>query len=301
MALVTFTYITYNHNGTGVRHHHFSSSNVLTSLPSHNFPGSTDNNPGNDSAFAPDKWNDLPFAFMSIHAAADGNHLYTSPGNQSFLVGSSNVDVLVVYAPEGTSGPDGGPGIWVDAFNVDTGAFSDDVNFIKVFTPPTPPDNLDSAKTDIANWDGSISTHTAEHIRASDKVDGSAPFLEWKQIILPSSTSNSKDQDIKEGESNQVWFAFYQTPKKPTLNIDGNWKAYDPLWWLHSWWGHGPDPGPDVRVWAQQYLLAANLSKTAQHAATPEVRMMALQTAYKQIESALESLKVEMRGAEYKR
>ena len=178
MAIVTFSYITYNHNGTGVRHHHFSSSNNLTTLSPHSFPNSTNGNPGNDSVFAPDNWNNLPFAFMSINGAPNGNQLYTTSGNQSFLVGSSDVAVLVVYAPQGTPGPDGGPGIWVDAFNVETGTFSDDLHFITVLTPPTPPDNIDNPKTDFANSDGSISTEAPEHIRASDTIDsGSVSFI----------------------------------------------------------------------------------------------------------------------------
>ena len=299
MAVVTFTYITYNHNGTGVRHHHFTSSNDLTSLPSHNFPGSSDSSPGSDSAFAPATWGSLPFAFMSINGAVGGNKLYTSAGNQSFMVGSSNVAVLVVYAPESTPGPDGGPGIWVDAFNVNTGMFSDDINFIQVLTPPTPPDNPDSGMTTYANWEGVISTNNAEHMRASNTVDSGVPFLEWKQIIPPDSISNLKDQDIAQGQSNQIWFAFYQTPTPPNWGrIDDKYRAYDWLWWLHSWWGHGPDPGPDQRVWIQQYMAAMDLSQIAQRV-PPEVRTMVLQAAYKQVSLSLESIKGEMSGTQY--
>ncbi len=294
MAIVTFTYLNYNHSGTGVRHHHFSSANNLTVLPPHTHNGSTDSHPDNDSAFAPDTWGGLPFAFMSINSAADGNHLYTSPGNQSFLVGSSDVAVLVVYGPKSTPGPDGGPGIWVDAFNVDTGTFSDDLHFITVLTPPTPPDTIDTAKTNFANSDGSISTAAAEHIRASNAVDSGVPFLEWKQIIPPTVNSNSKDQDIKKNESGEIWFAFYQSGSGPSFRRPIGDLAYDPLWWLHSWWGHGPDPGPDEK-WMQQAIAAYALAATATRV-SPELREMVLKIAVKQLGSAAASIEHEISG-----
>src|SRR5207302_8404998 len=116
--------------------------------------------------------NNLPFAFMSINGAADGNHLYTSAGNQSFSVGASDVVVLVVYGPVGRIESGGGPGIWVDAFNVNAGNFSDDLHFINILTPPTPPNTIDNSKTNFASSDGEVSSLGAEHIRASATVDG---------------------------------------------------------------------------------------------------------------------------------
>jgi hypothetical protein len=84
----------------------------------------------------------VPFAFMSIVGNADDNHLYTEPGNRDVISGSYNITILVVYAPAGGIGVDGGPGVWVDAFNVNTGQFSDSPTFMQVFRPPTPPDSL---------------------------------------------------------------------------------------------------------------------------------------------------------------
>ena len=217
MAHVITKYIVYNHNGTGVRHHHFNASNNITSETDENYPGTTDNNPGSGIA---DGWptlpfggNNLPFAFMSINGAADGNHLYTSAGNQSFPVGASDVEVLVVYGPVGGIGVDGGPGIWVDAFNVNTGDFSDDLHFITILTPPTPPDTIDNGKTDFANSDGEVSSLSAEHIRASATIDEGVPFLEWKKIIPSESILNLKDFDMAQNETGEIWFAFYQSPR----------------------------------------------------------------------------------------
>ncbi len=169
MVNTRIRYIVNNHNGGGVRHHHFGiQNNIVNEADGSAAPGDTLNALG--FAVLPFNGANLPFAFMSVHGAADGNHLYTSPGNQLVPVGNADVDILVVYAPVGGIGSRGGPGVWVDAFNVDTGDFSDS-NFIQVLTPPTPPDTLDSAKSTFANSDGEVSTVAAENLRAFPEVD----------------------------------------------------------------------------------------------------------------------------------
>jgi hypothetical protein len=178
-------YIVYTHGGSGVRHHHFSTqNNIIDEADGHASTGDTIPAQGFPIQFF--NGSPVPFAFMSVHGAADGNQLYTEPGNQSVSVGTTDVDILVVYAPPGGIGVGGGPGIWVDAFNVDAGDFSDSLDFIQVLTPPTPPDTVDAAKTTFGNLDGGVSTTTAENVRANAHVDG-VPFLEWKKIVpLPS-------------------------------------------------------------------------------------------------------------------
>src|SRR5262245_30166647 len=150
MAHVITKYIVCNHNGTGVRHHHFNASNNITGETDENYPGTTDDNPRSDSD---DGWATLPFggdtlrfAFMSVSVAADRSQPFTSGGHQLCPVGASEVEVLIAYGPVGGIGVDGGPGIWVDAFNVNTGDFSDDLHFITILTPPTPPDTIDNDK-----------------------------------------------------------------------------------------------------------------------------------------------------------
>ena len=252
MAHVSTQYIVYNHGGTGVRHHHFSSANDIISATDDNYPGSSDNSPGTHTcygfALSPDT-NQYPFAFMAVAGNVGTQHLFTSPGNPVIEVGSNNVTVLVVYGPVGGTGTNGDPGVWVDAFNLDTGAFSDDLHFISVLTPPTPPDNIDNAKTSWANQDGSISTVTAEHIRASQTIDGSAQFVEWKQIMSPASINNSRDVDLGQGDTNKIWFAFYQTPpplQVPKINEEGSvWMYLSPGVLVGAGgWGIGPDGKP---------------------------------------------------------
>ncbi len=208
MINTTIKYIIYNHNGGGIRHHHFGiQNNIINEADGQASPGDTINALG--FATLPFNGNNLPFAFMSVHGAADGNHLYTTPGNQTVSVGTSNIDILVVYAPVGGIGSDGGPGVWVDAFNVDTGSFSDSLDFIKVLTPPTPPDSVDAPKTTFANMEGEVSTATAENIRANQVVDG-VPFIKWKKIIPTESITNTPDIPLTQNETGEIWFAFYQ-------------------------------------------------------------------------------------------
>src|SRR4051812_29209217 len=179
MINTTIKYIVYTHGGTGVRHHHFGlQNNIIDQANGNASTGDTLNALG--FATLPFNGSVLPFAFMSVHGAADGNHLFTSPGNQQVIVGSSDIDILVVYAPPGgIGGSGGGPGVWVDAFNVDTGVFSDSLAFIEVLTPPTPPDIIDVPKTNFGNSDGEIPTISAENVRANSQVDG-VPFMEWR-------------------------------------------------------------------------------------------------------------------------
>lgn len=208
MINTTIKYIVYTHSGGGVRHHHFGiQNNIIDEADGQASSGDTINALG--FATLPFNGDNLPFAFMSVHGAADGNHLYTTPGNQTVSVGASNIDILVVYAPVGGIGSNGGPGIWVDAFNVDTGTFSDSLDFITVLTPPTPPDSVDAPKTTFANMEGEVSTVAAENIRANHHVDG-VPFLEWKRIIPGASITNIVDIHLSQNETGEIWFAFYQ-------------------------------------------------------------------------------------------
>lgn len=253
MINTTIKYIVYTHNGGGVRHHHFGiQNNIIDEADGQASPGDTINALG--FATLPFNSVNLPFAFMSVHGAADGNHLYTTPGNQTVPVGASNIDILVVYAPVGGIGSGGGPGIWVDAFNVDTGNFSDSLDFIKVLTPPTPPDSVDAPKSTFANMEGEVSTVTAENIRANLHVDG-VPFLEWKRIIPNALITNTPDINLLQNETGEIRFAFYQTPSTPVVSIDHVREVIEAgiMIWTgddtcgnggHRIPGHGPGPSP---------------------------------------------------------
>jgi hypothetical protein len=200
-------YVAYTRTGGGVRHHHFGiQNNIINEADGKAVAGDVINALG--FASLPLNGNNLPFAFMSVHGAADGNHLYTSPGNQTVPVGNSNIDILAIYAPAGGIGSGGGPGVWVDAFNVDTGSFSDS-DFVQVLTPPTPPDTVDNPKTSRANMEGDVSTIAAENVSAFASVDG-VPFLEWKEILPSTAVMTPREVDLSKDET-AIMFAFYQS------------------------------------------------------------------------------------------
>jgi hypothetical protein len=291
-------YIVYNHNGTGVRHHHFTTSNdIIAEADGH--ASATDNIVAQGFPFQWFGGQTVPFAFMSVHGAADGNHLYTSPGNQNVAVGSSDVDILVVYAPPGgIGGPNGGPGVWVDAFDVDAGDFSDDLNFIQVLTPPTPPDSVDSAKTTYANNEGVVSTLAAEDIRASTSVDSGIPFLEWKKIVPSESLDNMREVNLMQNESGEIWLAFYQTPTgggpvPPRNYQEGTWVS-----WGVMVDGGGPTGAGPVPPWNPFVMqLAAGLALAdAAGKVSPKLQADVLDLAARQISIAAKAIENEMQA-----
>ena len=253
MVHTTTKYIVYTHTGGGVRHHHFGAqNNIIDEADGSAAQGDTLTALGIPTMQFGASY--VPFAFMSVHGGADGNKLYTSPGNQSVLVGTSDIDILVVYAPPGGIGVNGGPGIWVDAFNVDSGEFSDSLDFIEVLTPPTPPDTIDTAKTTVGNQDGGIPTVMAETVRANTQVDG-VPFLEWKRITATPMIQSETDIHLAQNETGEIWFAFYQSMKSAVSSIPRVREAL--MGGMMVWTGddrcgngghfvpwHGPGPSP---------------------------------------------------------
>ena len=292
-------YIVYNHSGTGVRHHHFSTSNdIIAEADGHASTGDT--LPAQGFPFQFYGGQNVPFAFMSVNGAADGNHLYTAPGNQSVTVGTTDIDILVVYAPPGGfGGPDGGPGVWVDAFNVDKGDFSDDLAFITVLTPPTPPDTIDSAKTTFANMEGVVSTLTAENLRASVSVDGGVPFLEWKKIVPTEALLNVRDVALAQNQTNEIWFAFYQTVP-PGISIPrltgelaqslGRWTDDD---YCGTPWPHHIGPGgPIFQISLPESVMRGLTSSQKEKLAAASKKYPSVaKSAYAEMTKALDLLK----------
>lgn len=213
MIHTTASYIVYT---AGHRRHHGGSQTQL--IPSATGTATAgDNIPVTAFASLPYNGNNLPFAFMSVTGAADGSHLFVDSGTQHIQVGNTDINVLVVYAPEGSPGVPHVPEVWVDAFNVDIGAFSDS-DFMQVYTNGV----LDIPMTDLANNEGDVSSASPEDMRAYSTVDG-VPFLEWKKI--GGAVDNKPDYDLQMDEGGLI-FAFYQTPpsqssKRPNLNEQG--------------------------------------------------------------------------------
>jgi|GEM_PF-6454042 len=199
MITVTVNYIVYT---PGHRHHHAGSqTNIIppvsgTASPGDSFPV---------TAFPSLKYNgnDLPFGFISATGGANGSELFTAPGTQNIPVSTSDINVLVIYAPAG-GGP-GGPQVWVDAFNVDIGDFSDS-DFMSVYSNGI----LDNPKTATANDDGIVTSESAEDLRSYASVDN-VPFLEWFKMDV-SNPVKTIDYNLQTNENGFV-FAFYKSPK----------------------------------------------------------------------------------------
>ena len=211
MSNITTKYIVYNHDGGGIRHHHLGiQNNIIDEAHGTTSPGEHISALG----FPHLEFNGqlVPFAFMSVIGNADDNHLYTEPGNRDVIAGASDITILAVYAPAGGIGSPNGPGVWVDAFNVNMGQFSDSPTFMQVLTPPTPPDSININNTNEANIEGDISTASAENMRADNIVDG-IPFLKWKKIVPSEMIVNTRDVSLTQNETGEIWFAFYQSPQ----------------------------------------------------------------------------------------
>lgn len=97
MINTSIKYIAYDHTGTGVRHHHFTGQNdIINEADGNASTGDLINALGFPTL--PFNGKTLPFAFMSVHGAADGNHLYTSPGNQQVPVGTT-ISTFLSFMP----------------------------------------------------------------------------------------------------------------------------------------------------------------------------------------------------------
>lgn len=301
------TYIVYNHNGGGVRHHHFGvQNNIIAEADGHASTGDTI--PALGIPTMTFQGQNVPFAFMSVSGAADGSHLYTAPGNQLIAVGSTDIEILVVYAPPGgIGGPGGGPGVWVDAFNVDTGDFSD-ADFIAVLTPPTPPVNTDAPKSSLANSDGSVSTAAPENLRAFADVDGGVPFVQWKQIVGAPVEQTSADVQLNQNETGEIWLAFYQhtASSGPVISIKGviNEAVAGIMVWtgddfcgngghilpIHG--GGGPGPGPGFQISIPEKIVARMTPENRQKLAGIQKTYPALaQAAHVEMTRVVDTLK----------
>jgi hypothetical protein len=201
MITIIVNYIVYT---SGHRRHHAGSQTLI-------IPPAVGHGSAGDSyavtAFPSLIYNgsELQFAFMSVTGDLHGSEIFTTSGSQSIPIGETNVNVLMVYAPKG--GGTGSPEIWVDAFNVDTGNFSDS-DFMSVYTNGV----LDSSKSKTANDDGIVSSDTAEDMRSYTSVDNT-PFMEWFKIGVPS-VITTIDYNLGVNEMG-IAFAFYKAPKKP--------------------------------------------------------------------------------------
>jgi hypothetical protein len=107
------------------------------------------------------------------------------------------------------SGVGGLPAIWVDAFDAETGQFSDN-NFVEIDDSGTSAKNV--AETDHANIWGYVTTVKAEILNAYAKIDANVLFLDWSDAQNAAVYANN--HLVNAGVSGIFIVSIFQNPKK---------------------------------------------------------------------------------------
>lgn len=276
----------------GRRHHQHASAPEIAPSQTTNVPSGGQYEVWTGTQIA---WNNAghtetdAFMFWSVTGAADGSHMSTDQ-DLKVAVGSTDVEVTGWYLPPGGGPNGGGPGLIVDAFDVDIGDFSD-ADFVDVVSDPT--------LTAGANDEGFVSTGSAnEDVRAFTDVDGVVPFTDWTIFWSDMDVSAMSRDLIGQHGHSAVAFAFYQTPVSPTRPRFplgqyevGTWVSAGVKVDAGGPTGNGPVP-PWTPFLAD--LEAGLVLAEAARATRGEIRAQALELAAKQISHATNRIGQEM-------
>ena len=199
------------------------------------------------------------FAFWSIAGGANGGVVDFNQLAQGVPVGSGNITASAIYIETG-GGPNGGPGVTIDAFDVNQGIFVDD-DFVNV--------SPDSALTAAANNDGWVPSTSAENVTAFGSIH-TVPFSSW-HVFLGTEFANNTTLGVAV-QSSAVAFAFYKTPVggggPPRIDRQfelSTWVSYGVMVDGGGPTGDGPvDPwGPYVKEFAAGLMLAEAAKKVS--------------------------------------
>ena len=219
--------------------------------------------------------------FWSVVDGTSGQVFPAGPLN--YIVQTNPVTITAWYFPiSGPSSP-GGPEIIDDAFSANLGDFIDDT-FVDVTSDPS--------LTSDANVVGVVPTTEAETLVAhSSVVSTPEPFKEWIRSWNATPVSGTSLNVPKNTVGMAV--AIYQSPPPPPSGgVPINIVAYNPWWWIETWWGHGPDSGPEgVRDFAVAMELAASASR-----ATPKLRGELIDAALQQAKVGAALMKKQLRA-----
>jgi hypothetical protein len=153
----------------------------------------------------------LYLAFTSLTGCIEGGQITQSPtAPLNGTVGTAPIVQLNVYIPHSGFGPDGQPGALIDAFDVTSGQFVDDV-FVKV--------SPDADLTDDANNLGALSSKNKETVTAYPEIQtANANFDNWIILIGTGDSTDSIAKNVLTvgKNSNVAAFAFYQEPTGTT-------------------------------------------------------------------------------------
>ena len=221
-------------------------------------------------------------AKMMFWSVTDGTSGEVFPaGPLTYSIGVNPLTVTAWYFPVGGDGP-GSPMIIDDAFSANLGRFIDDT-FVDVTSDPS----LASG----ANVVGEVPTTEAETLKAYGSVVSTPePFHEWITSWSSAPTLN-QTVDVPQGQVGMA-VAIYQSPST-TRFLGLPPYAYNRWWWIETWWGHGPDPGPGVREFAVAVELAQAAAK-----ASPKLRGQVIEAALQQAKIGASLMQKQLESAQ---
>jgi len=227
------------------------------------------------------------FAFWSIAGGANGGVVDFNQLAQGVPVGGNNITASAIYIEVG-GGTNGGPGVTIDAFDVNQGTFVDD-DFVTV--------SPDSSLTAGANNDGWVPSASAESVNAFGSIHA-VPFSDW-HVFLGMEMVNGTTLNVA-AQSSAVAFAFYKTPvssRPPGINrqfAESVWVSYGVMVDGGGPTGGGPvDPwGPYVMELAAGLMLAEAAKKVS-----PDLKSSVMALAAKQVSLAASAIQKNMTGA----
>ena len=252
------------------RHHGGSFVELIMPEPVSNYNGGGSET--FNAGFAPDELplpgstTKVKFGFWSVAGGADGGVIGAAGQKHApaVSVGTANVVATAWYLPEGGGG-NGGPGVWIDAFDINVGDFVDD-DFVNVTSTP--------ALTAVANSDGWVPSDSAQTVAAYGAIHF-VPFKQWN-VEAGAETVSGVTLSVA-ATSSAVVFAFYKTPvgSEPgivKINPD-KMLAWRILFGIINdgngleWGPGGPHPvgpwGPDILKVANKAMMIAVSSKMA--------------------------------------
>jgi hypothetical protein len=248
-------------------------------------PSGGDEIPG--TSYSPTLFPTLPWtggnATLEFWSVTDGSSGQVFPPTTlTQTVGLSPLTITAWYFPTGGDGNGGGYEIIDDAFSANLGGFIDDT-FVDVTSDPT--------LTNGANVDGIVPTDDAETLKASlNVVSTPEPFHVWVMNGVFGTVGNQTLNVPQHTEGMAV--AIYQSPPPPPPRIPPNVLLYNPWWWIESWWGHGPDPGPE---WTRQLSVIGELIGLANQV-SPQLKSRVLEIALQQMKLSTSNLENQIKG-----
>lgn len=218
-------------------------------------------------------------AHLMFWSVVDGSNGQVFPAAPlSYPVGTNPITVTAWYFPVSGPGGSGGPEIIDDAFSANLGDFIDDT-FVNVTSDPS--------LTSDANVVGVVPTAEAETLVAMSSVSSTKePFAKW-MTSWSTTPVNSATLNVPKGTLGMA-VAIYQGAVIPPNIV-----AYNPWWWIESWFGHGPDPGPGVREFGVAVQLALAASQ-----ASPKLRGELVDAALQQAKIGASMMQKQLRAAE---